>query len=334
MPDYKDCVPKSRTEENSRYIIIIDDKMSEDDKDLLIKQINDSLFYIIRDINATIGTRIIPYIQVRKGRESDKKVRMLIGHNDNDFYRNDDEESCYDIDKESHVIILESFGSQRIVAVSDGMIKGSAKIYVDEKDRAAAAVDIFLDIAMFNSYSFLNAFNISRRQDFSKEKYKYYINHLSKKKSYYRVDDTRGILSYYSFAFNARSDRNKIDILEYIDIWDQFMSDSYKNEINIIPSPSEQLKGHKDYEMIPKKYKTNRFWIQKGKGSYLLLKVNKKVSKNNRSYRFKQLSYYYYNSKTIGCNRVAVVPLSEYFNPMLHRFIEEKVITVYKIIVG
>ena len=263
MQDYKDCVPKLRPEENSRYIIIIDDKMSEEDKDLLIKQINDSLFYIIRDINATLGTRIIPYIQVRKGRESDKKVRMLIGHNDNDFYRNDDEESCYDMDKESHVIILESFGPQRIVAVSDGMIKGSAKIYVDEKDRAAAAVDIFLDIAMFNSYSFLNAFNISRRQDFSKEKYKYYINHLRNKKSYYRVDDTRGILSYYSFAFNARSDGNSIDIIEYIDIWDQFMSDSYKNEINTIPSPSEQLKGHRDYEMIPKKYKSNKFGFKK-----------------------------------------------------------------------
>ena len=40
--------------------------------------------------------------------------------------------------------------------VCDDIIPGNAKMVIDKEDQLSAAVDIFLDIAMFNSYSFLN----------------------------------------------------------------------------------------------------------------------------------------------------------------------------------
>ena len=233
------------------------------------------------------------------------------------------------IDELSHLIIFKTLSPERIVMVSDEFAKGNAKMLIDEKDQIAAAVDIFLDIAMFNSLSFLKNLPNESKKKFSKEKYDFFKSNGDS--CYYRYIDSDGVPpAYYSFAFSARTDDKNIDFGKYLYLWDFFIKSKYKKEKNRVPPPYEQLKQHIDTGNIPKKYLEEKpFWNKIKNGDYLFLKINIEVKTNAE----KNQILYYLGFKRYSKKIIKLVPLNEYHNPLLKKWLRQLNISAFKIVV-
>lgn len=108
-------------------------------------------------------------------------------------------------------------------------------IYFDNYIRDLTIIDILLDIAFFNSYSFLRELSIEEKREFSKHKFEFFLSENMQTV----FEETRDKdLGYYSFAFSCHKtdilDVNnyeyEIDIAKYIKIWERFINKYYKEK--------------------------------------------------------------------------------------------------------
>ena len=146
------------------------------------------------------------------------------------------------------------------------------KINADMDLSCVVINDIFIDIAYFNSFSFLRQMTTAAKKKFSKKKAEYFKkNNLT---SFFDKTDEND-LEYYSFAFSCHTRHGKsigFDINKYIRIWDDFIQQYFPNEIHVERSVQEQIEMRVD-EHIPKDY--YKKFIGKEKGNHFLLRINK-----------------------------------------------------------
>lgn len=307
-----------------RYILI-EDSRSETTKIDFNKEINDRLWYAIQEVNAITYGRTLPYVHVIRAVKDASKIRVIINDNENnsDFNTiiNNSEININDL---SHLINFKTLGAQRVIKVSDELVKGDAKLLVGIKDQKAAAVDIFLDIAMFNSYSFLRNLPLSEKREFNRKKYDYFKK--IGEESYYLFSEDEPP-SYYSFAFSARETTYDFNYAKYVDLWNDFISSEYKTHINENFPPHEQLKLHRDYDNLPDRYKVADFW-DKYDHDYLLLRINQRP--NQTIVEEKILNYFGLTTYNIG--ETKLVDIKEYFNPFIRKMIDELIISAFKIV--
>ena len=83
-----------------------------------------------------------------------------------------------------------------------------AKITVDSTLTKVSLSDIFLDVSMFNSYSFLKELSQTEKQDFNRLKVEYAKN--NNLPSYLEVDYAEDI-GCFSFALSCRNDNQEFD---------------------------------------------------------------------------------------------------------------------------
>ena len=83
-----------------------------------------------------------------------------------------------------------------------------AKITVDSTLTKVSLSDIFLDVSMFNSYSFLQELSQTEKQDFNRLKVEYAKN--NNLPSYLEVDYAEDI-GCFSFALSCRNDNQEFD---------------------------------------------------------------------------------------------------------------------------
>ena len=195
-----------------RYVIIENENLSDKDKDLLVKKINEELWLAIQETNAVFGDRILPYVLVRrviKDAKDASKLRIIINDlGDDRKYGSFKGTESVKISELSHLINFKTCSPQRRVIVSDVLIPGNARIIIDVEDQICAAVDIFLDIATFNSVSYLKNLSLQDKQKFSQKKLDFYKkNNLT---GYYFIDPTTPP-SYFSLSFSARISKSIID---------------------------------------------------------------------------------------------------------------------------
>lgn len=149
----------------------------------------------------------------------------------------------------------------------------SAEISADSMFKEIVINDIFLDIAYFNSYSFLRNMTTIAKKNFSKMKAEFFYK---KKLDSFFDNDPNVVLDYYSFAFSCHNEDDnefKFDIYKYIQLWDEFIMEYYPNEVHKERKISEQIEMRID-EHIPKDYFTKFANLQQG--IYFILRINKK----------------------------------------------------------
>lgn len=318
-----------------RYIYIDDRKMTENEKDLFVSKINRELSLAIQETNAYVRGRTLPYIVVRRIIKDQSRIRVIISEDNiadydpiNEFARIKD----LDIENVSHIISFKRLEPQNIIRVGDALQPGTAEVWTNQTNQIAAAVDIFLDIAMFNSISyFREELTVAEKQAFNLTKLEFFRkNDLD---SYFVIDETAPP-SYISFSFAFRENPKKIDYSGYVNCWEDFLESIYITEkfpnLTIkIDNPEEQLRKHTNPSQIPNTYYTKKFWAAFPKGDYLVLRIHSLPSTYERESRIK----HYFGVSQCHVGPIRIVPISEYFRPDVRQDINEGNISAFKIVI-
>ena len=127
-------------------------------------------------------------------------------------------------------------------------------ILFDKMIRELTIIDILLDIAYFNSYSFLRDMSLNEKRAFSRQKSEFF-----KSEGLPTVFDEpcSDDLDYYSIAFSCHkpniSDMEhyeyEIDIDKYISIWDRFIEKYYSDKTHQEISVQEQIMRRRNNQM-------------------------------------------------------------------------------------
>lgn len=303
----------------TRHILIDKSIMSEEIQKCLIKKINMRLNRLIQDINAYSRGRILPYIKVQRVIEQNEELRIVINELDSQTIHMD----------KNNLSLLINFrlpSAQRIITVCDELIKGDAKMIIDLESLESAAIDIFIDIAMFHSYSFLDIMTNEEKQEFNKNKYNFFIENNYNSFYYIDVDSPPRFLS---FAFAARKGINEFNIIEYCNIWESFINNDFENQVHVNIPPNQQMEYHLQVGMIDKRYFTSELWDDYSQGDYLFLRINREPNTNERKEELAQ----YFGIPKFHCGATKIVPISEYYKPFFKTMLNEHYISAFKIVV-
>lgn len=315
-----------------RYIIVDDENLDDNEKDLFVSEINEALWTAIQETNMYARNRILPFVVVRRVVEVKDELRIIINDIDSEHsfgsYQNE-EHAKINIEQLSHLINFKTISPRRQIQVSDHLIPGNAKMIVSRSNQVAAAVDIFLDIAMFNSIGFLKNLDIERKREFSKIKYKFAKEqNLS---SYYKCCENTPP-SYWSFAFSARTDSKNIDYFKYVSLWDVFLKTKYPkkayDKVALIP-PYKQMDFHRDKDNFEKIYFTEEYWKQFEHDDYLIIRINREPNDNERKLLITNL----FGIPKFHIGAVKVIHTKDYFMPFIYKQMQELYISAFKIVV-
>lgn len=311
-----------------RYILIDNELMDENKQNDFVNKVNETLWLAIQEVNMLVEDRLLPFVHVKRVRVVDNKLRIVV--NDYECPRkltDYDEAEELNLNDVSHLLIFKPLSPQRHIMHGDKLIPGNARMLLDDNELVGAAADIFLDIAMFNSYSFLVDMTSEKKQQFSNEKFSYYRQ--EKLDSYYEIDETAPP-AYFSFAFYARETVRSIDFDRYVWIWNKFISTHYGDKSDVHDLPYDHIKKYyRDKDNLEGCYLTSSFWNQQTAGAKLLLRINREPNTNER----KQMICAYFGIKPFRLGAVKIVPINEYYKPFIQKQLAELYITAFKVIV-
>ena len=315
--------------EQTRYIFVPDLCESNRHKyEKIQREINKTLDLNIQKLSLLIPDRQIPFIKVnfatREEELDNQNLRILILDNENGIVN-----KIISVENKSHFFYAFITPAQRRVFIGREPSNANAELIVDEKYFISICVDIFLDIAMFHSYSFLDTLSPESKKKFSSEKYEYYKeNQLN---SFYHFREYRNEEpTYFSFAFAIRNNCSDLELEQYIYTWERFLDVYYNNEKNCVKSIIDQLKYHKSFGQITK-YESpdkllNRF---DSVGSKLLLRINRRPKLT----RDRAIIANYFGIPKFRCRGLKVKDITEYYNPQIARYLEIGYISAFKVVV-
>lgn len=248
---------------------LIDDATMRDKLSKITEDVN---FYI-QKLNMKVD-RNIPYISLRFSIEFSEDTRIFMRNKAGNFdIKLQIDESMDTFLNISHMLDLYIVAGGKEMYVSE-MDDINGMIAADPNYKGIAIIDIFLDIALFNSYSFLKRLSKPEKKKFSKLKADYYRkNGLDS----FFINEENVDLDYYSFAFACHTidkDGNEIfDFDKYISIWNDFLNQYYPNRIHEEYSIEQQIEMRVDNH-IPKNY--YKKFDSLPAGIYFILRINKK----------------------------------------------------------
>lgn len=309
-----------------RKVYLVDEvEYGRNELDSILSHLAIDVNYLIQDLNFIVP-RNIPYISLVGTREMDDHIRVLL-------------RSCTEDARQAAFLVLENTPlnithllDMRIIAAPPRLkvnefAKTTAKITVDSTLTHASLSDIFLDISMFNSYSFLADLSQKEKQDFNSLK----VDFAKKRKlgSYLKVDYTENI-GYFSFALSCRNDNQAFDIKQYIEIWDDFISTNYKGYKHVEPSIADQIKRRVDPNHIPNGFEHE--FDSRPSGIYFILRLNSHdVSKGHKRFILSR-----FGVKTISVGPLIIVDAAEMTTKqttdILNRCCESRDLAAFKIV--
>lgn len=289
------------------------------------RNINNLLDMYIQKLSMLIPDRQIPFIKVNfcsKDEEGNLRILILEG-NDGIINR------VTKMDNKSHFLYATISTGQCQILIGADPVEANATLVIDEQYLVCACVDIFLDIAMFNSYSYLKELIPEEKKKFSYKKYNYYKK--CGNSSFYHFKEYRDCdPTYFSLAFSARQDKLELELEQYVYSWEDFLENYYPGETNEVGSIMEQLENHKSFYQITKQESPDKIMNRfKSVGGKLLLRINRRPKK------IKDLNNIanYFGIPKFRCGRLKVKDISEYYNPQIARYLREGYISAYKIVV-
>lgn len=303
------CLRNFTTKVKTRYILLDRKNCPIKDIDKRIKTINDTANLIIQDLNILIHDRQLPYIslEIQSKNSFSKRTRAFI--HDDQIPADYEKDLCTKIVQEeelSHILeILVAYGFKKVVLSKLGC---DAEIIVDYHLLNAVITDIVLDIVMFNSYSFLKSMTVKEKREFSKQKYKFFVD--EKLHCIYDYKNEKPL--YYSLAFSARKDDFSFDHAYYISLWDKFIYTYYGSKKHTEKSVKEQFSQHIDRGELPKRVHTK--FANYPKGAYLLLRTNK-----DRTEKIHPQLYTLFGIKEFRKGKLKIVPIADFekYKPLL-----------------
>ena len=235
-----------------------------------LRVLTETLNKYIQDLNFEI-CRNIPYISLEPITGADDGVRMFIRE------QAQFDEPSFMMQIEDRYIGLTHFID---LFVSEGVFEldhpsndvFDVEVIFNSEYTRMVIIDIFLDVAMFNSYSFLRDEETEDKQAFSKKKYEYYKS----RQLTTCFDEVGDNLDYYSFAFSChdRFDEKifSINLEKYKNIWDDFIHEYYPFAIHEEKQIEQQLKMRVDNH-LPSDYQHE--FDDKEPGIYFVLRLNR-----------------------------------------------------------
>lgn len=299
-----------------------------------LKIINENINMSIQELSIRIEDRQIPYIVVEnfpvnlesisiKDMENDRKAKRIRGmirdiKTGTELIKKLERELKKDETMASHSIEFFAHTAYNELTFSNNSF--DAKVLLDNDGLKTIFTDIFLDSAIFNSYSFLKEMSDKEKQAFGKKKLEFYQKRdLS---CFYRLDcEDEDKLLYYSLAFSCRKSVDEFDFDGYISLWNEFIAEYYPNEKHVEKNVSEQLKQHVDYGQLPNDLRQKI--MKKGEGAYLILRIN-----HNRTDKLYERIRNYFGGYDIG--KIKIVRISEYYK--IDDMLKNLDVSAYKVI--
>lgn len=312
-----------------RYIVIDKELETENARNETIKEINEKLWNGIQEINFRLYDRILPFVCIYGLVKDESGIRIIVNdYGSEQAITQFQETKSIVMEDISHLINFRILSPYRQIMVSDGLIPSDAKILIDPNLLTIAAVDIFLDISMFNSFSYLNSMTISEKRQFNRLKIDFFKKHSMQLCPMY-YDIKKPYPDYFSLAFCCRVNIKTFDYDKYIWLWNLFLQEyEFDKNKNIIAKPTEILRYHVDFKNLPEKIKEDNYWKRQTKGAILLLRTNHRPNDDLRLEWLKS----YLGLKQYRIGRLSIVPLSDINNSMLQRELRELNVSAFKII--
>ncbi len=297
--------------------------------------INESINVAIQELSIKIEDRQIPYIVLEKisvdldvmkieeiSREDKaKRIRGMIRDVKTESQLIKKMEEKYTKGKfASHAIEFFAHTTYNELTFSNNSF--DAKILLDNYGLISVFTDIFLDSAMFNSYSFLKEMSDKEKQEFSLKKLDFY-----KEKGlscFYRLDkEDEDKILYYSLAFSCRKAVDEFDYDSYIAIWNEFIEKYYPNKKHKEKNVLEQLQQHVDVGQLPSDLKQKI--MSKEEGAYLVLRIN-----CNRTESLRERIDTYFGKGEYYIGKIKIVNISEYYK--INDMLKNLDVSAYKVI--
>lgn len=253
--------------------IVLEKNYAETHKDVDgLRILTEELNYIIQKLNMIVH-RNIPYISLTTSKELENVARVFI-------------RATADFDEAGLLLVIEDKTDFLKIThlidlfVCEGALEldqpindhFNVEIIFNSAYTRMVIIDIFLDVAFFNSYSFLRDASVDEKKQFSKKKYEFYKN--KKLDSYF--DEENDPLDYFSFAFSCHSNVEEgdfsFDFNKYIEIWNEFISEYYPTEVHVEKSIDEQIKLRVDDHISPYYYQE---FDNLDPGIYYILRLNR-----------------------------------------------------------
>ena len=262
-----------------RSILSLEVKLDTD----RLKEINDHINELIGTINRIVSTRNIPYISI--GETTDRnnldRTRVLLRSEASDRKAILDVEREFKVN-EGNTFLVELYindnGYIEIGCVENSNVQEtpfSNLVLCDQQFLECALTDVFIDSAMFRSYSFLNQFDVDQCRKFNQIKVSFLksiYEDFTKVETFYKFNNKR--YKYLSFAFFARKSEDEIDLKLLVDLWDRFVSKTYSNETHVEPDVETQISAFVDTENF--KNRIIEECQKKAKGAYWILRGSRK----------------------------------------------------------
>lgn len=163
------------TKIKERYILLEKGNSQFKGIDEKVSKICEYANVFIQELNLRITDRQLPYIRLKTcyGDVFNNRVRVFIHNNDTDlFYEKSVQDSVECAVELSHILdVLVAHGLKKITISS---LSCDAEIVIDYNLLECAIIDIIIDVAMFNSYSFLKNMSNDDKKQFSKLKYNFF----------------------------------------------------------------------------------------------------------------------------------------------------------------
>lgn len=248
-----------------------------------ISKIQNTLNLTIQNLNLKVD-RNIPYMTVNCFNYITNGTRIVVRDkvefNDENILLTVDSMMDHFTNISHNVDCFQAAGKALIERTSDynNTKHFDVTILFDKMIRELTIIDILLDIAYFNSYSFLRDMSLSEKRAFSRQKSEFFKSEgLPTVFDETRSDD----LDYYSIAFSCHkpniSDMEhyeyEIDIDKYISIWDRFIKKYYGDKTHKEISVQKQIM-HRRNNHLPNNYYLEFNDLQPG--VYYILRTEEK----------------------------------------------------------
>ncbi len=292
------------------------------------KEINNTLDLNIQKLSLLIPDRQIPFIKInfatREEELDNKYLRILILDNNNGFINR-----VIKTENKTHFFYATISTAHKEIYIGREPKNANAQLIVDEKYFISICVDIFLDIAMFNSYSFLRDLPDEQKKKFSCKKYEFYKSNHHESFYHFREYSDEGP-SYFSLAFAIRNNDSDIELEQYIYIWEEFLDTYYTGCINDVGSIIDQLKYHKSFGQITKYESPDKLLNQFDSiGCKLLLRINRRPKQTRDRNKIAN----YFGIPKFRCKGLKVTDIGEYHNPQIAKYLEIGYISAFKVVV-
>lgn len=311
---------------------ILTDQIKLDSVEL--KDVVDTINATIQQINCLVPERNIPYIRIEKSQNSYDldKTRVLLRSETSDarmLSRIKDEFQANGTTTFLVELYANDNGYIEIGCAEDTKLETadlSNFALVDYEFLSCALVDIFLDSAMFNSFSFLReGISSQEKRAFNQVKVEFLRNVFS---DFTALDTPFYIFNnetyrYLSMAFFVRESEDNIDLVKFINLWKQFVQQTYPDSVHIEPPIDEQLALLVDLQQY-----TNDIINQckrLSKGSYWLLRIHRAPV----NVQVRKWLIALFGQAEIGKEKI--IAFDEFY--LVHELVFKQHITAFKIII-